>query len=136
MNNPLSALLLASTILLSACGAKFRAFPDEGEPSPKAVEAGHSSAWAFRAHGHRDFPREFESVWAATVEALHSRGIAVPRSAQPSQHLGTIDLDALSVHVEERYAGRVCVLLRFRALEEGDGEVAARDLLNEIQGRL
>lgn len=132
-------LLVCSPLLfLTACGAKWRSFHDDPPVAGEDfVEQGeHELAGPSRAHGHRDFPQPFAVVWPATVEVLHTRGIGVPKSARPKGERGIIDLDGLYVLVEERYKGRVCVLLRFRALEDEEGEAAAQSMLDEIQDRL
>lgn len=119
---------------LCACGAEWRNF-DSDEELPESNEP-HSFGSVERPHAHRDFPQPFAVVWPATVEALHTRGIGVPRSARPEGQRAVIDLDGLLVLVEARNKGRVCVLLRFRALEQAEGVTAAKALLDEIQGRL
>jgi len=96
----------------------------------------HGVQVAAETHGHRDFPRAFDLVWSATVEALHARGVPVPQSAEPHNEVGEIDLDSLYVRVAARAPGRVCVELRFRQLDDEKGRAQASALLDEIQSRL
>ncbi len=131
-------ILLLPLLVLVGCGAQWRGFNDHPELAVQAQEeaAVHELDGSQRAHGHRDFPKPFAVVWPATVETLHARGIGVPKSARPKGERAIIDLDGLFVLVEERFPGRVCVLLRFRALEEEEGRAAALEMLDEIHGRL
>jgi hypothetical protein len=126
----ISVLLL----LLSSCGARWQSMELSTVPAGQ-VEA-HDFSGVGRAHGHRDFPDSFDTVWQVTVETLHARGIGVPRSAAPDGRTAHLDLKDLHILVEERFSGRVCVLVRFRELGEDRGVQQARGLLDEIMGRL
>lgn len=128
---PFAVCLLA---LCAACGARLRSF-DDVESTPNATLE-HGAQVAAETHGHRDFPRGFDEVWSATVEALHVRGVPVPQSATPRNEVGEIDLDSLFVRVAARMPGRVCVELHFRQLDDEAGQAQASALLDEIQARL
>jgi hypothetical protein len=132
------APLLVSLILFASCGARWQVL-DPHDPYAE-VNLEPSQRQARETHGHRDFARLFTPVWAATVQALHADGVAVPESArEAARHSRTevmVELEGLWLQVVEREPGRTCVLLRFRELDPEAGRRAAKALLDEIQMRL
>lgn len=121
-------------LLLPSCGARWQSMELATDPAGQGQR--HDFSGAGRAHAHRDFPASFDAVWRATVQALHARGVGVPRSAAPDGKTAHLDLENLHLLVEERFTGRICVLVRFRELAEEPGVQEARRLLDEILDRL
>ncbi len=130
-----TAFLFSLLLVLCACNARWQSLDSAPQAASSAADL-HDFNGEGRAQGHRDFPWEFDLVWAATVQTLHARGVGVPKSVKPAEKRAHLDLDALHVLVEQRAKGRVCVLVRFRALEETDGKLESQKFLDEIHARL
>ena len=100
-----------------------RAAPNESEPSGEAAEA------------CRDFPLPLGVVWSATVEAVHTAGVPVPRSAHCSDLEGVIDVEPLWVRLVSRGAESTRVLVRYRDPAGEAGAESASELLDEVGRR-
>lgn len=125
---------LAAVLLLGACACDAELRPlrlDRAAAPPPAVvrpEAG--------LHGHRDLQGDFEGVWTATVEALHARGVAVPRGALEESTRGVVHRGDLLLVVVQRAPGRVCLEATIPGLDEPTGRAQASELFDEISARL
>jgi len=132
-------LLLALAPGLTACRARWRPAgsevdqslppgPDDAHPEPGPSESA--------TYAHRDFPFPLETVWRATVEAIHTTGVPVPKSAHCADGEGLIDVDALRVRLVSHEPEGTCVQVRYREPAGEPGVVRARELLDEIERRV
>ena len=138
---PLRSLPFVAAVLalgLGSCRARWRPAGTELEQelSPAGLaardEVGLEGA---EAATRRDFPLPLERVWNATVEAIHTTGVAVPKSASCSGEEGLIDVDALWVHLVSRGPDDTRVLVRYRGLSPEAGAERAEALLDEVGRR-
>jgi hypothetical protein len=117
-----------------SCGARWTSLDSTGRSELEPAD--HGAPLVEQAHAHRDFFRDLDRVWTATVESLHAAGIAVPMSARSLEGERIIDLEVIHVDVIERAPERTCVRVYYRALNEELAELEAAALLDEIQERL
>jgi hypothetical protein len=130
-----TAHFLPILLVLTSCNARWQSLDSIPPAATEAAEL-HDFRGTGRAQGHRDFPRDFDGVWQATIQTLHARGVGVPKSVQPEEQRVHMDLDALQLLVEQRAEGRVCVLIRFRELDEENGVQESLKFLDEVHARL
>ncbi len=126
--------VLALALLAAGCDAELRPIRDGRGELPPAVSARARPTSGL--HGHRDLQGDFDSVWAAAVEALHARGIAVPRGAREESTRGVVDVEGLLLVVVQRAPGRVCLEATLPELDEAAGRAEAGSLFDEVAARL
>lgn len=125
-----SLVLLVLGAGLVACDAELRPIRLDREAPVRQHETPASGL-----HGHRDLQGDFESVWRATVEVLHARGVAVPRGARVEGARGVVDLEGMLLVVVQRAPGRICLEASFPGLDEAAGRAEAAELFDAIGAR-
>lgn len=131
-------LVLALALGLTACRARWRPVGSGNDQSldPTTGDAHlEPDSTGSAKHAHRDVPYPLETVWNATVEAIHTTGVAVPKSASCADGEGLIDVDALWVRLVSREPGSTCIQLRYRDPAGEEGGAREKELLDEIERR-